>query len=46
MGYLTKAPTPGVNVEVEKKGGMDANGAENIRRIKLGKYECMKFLVR
>jgi hypothetical protein len=41
IGDFTKAPGPGVTVEVEKKGDMDANGIGTIRKISIGKV-CVR----
>ena len=41
IGDFTKAPGPGVKVEVEKKGDMDANGIGTIRKITIGKV-CVR----
>jgi hypothetical protein len=41
IGDFTKAPGPGVTVEVEKKGDMDANGIGTIRKITIGKV-CVR----
>ena len=40
IGDFTKAPGPGITVEVEKEGDMDANGVGTIRKITIGKL-CM-----
>ncbi len=41
IGDFTKAPGPGITVEVEKKGDMDANGIGTIRKITIGKV-CVR----
>jgi hypothetical protein len=41
IGDFTKSPGPGITVEVEKKGDMDANGIGTIRKITIGKV-CVR----
>jgi hypothetical protein len=41
IGDFTKAPGPGITVEVEKEGDRDANGVGTIRRITIGKL-CVR----
>ena len=41
LGDFTKSPAPGITVEVEKKGDMDANGIGTIRKITIGKV-CVR----
>jgi len=41
IGDFTKAPGPGIKVEVEKEGDLDANGVGTIRKITIGKV-CMR----
>ncbi len=41
IGDFTKAPGPGITVEVEKEGDRDANGVGTIRKITIGKV-CVR----
>ena len=41
IGDFSKAPGPGIKVEVEKEGDMDANGIGTIRKLTIGKL-CVR----
>lgn len=41
LGDFTKTPGPGIKVDVEKKGDMEANGVGTIRKITIGKV-CVR----
>jgi len=41
IGDFTKAPGPGITVEVQKEGDRDANGVGTIRKITIGKV-CVR----
>jgi transcription initiation factor TFIIIB Brf1 subunit/transcription initiation factor TFIIB len=41
LGNFTKTPGPGITVDVEKQGDMEANGVGTIRKITIGKV-CLR----
>ena len=41
IGDFTKAPGPGIMVEVEEEGDLDANGVGTIRKLTIGKL-CVR----